>query len=70
MEQIVEESGLQWTIVRPTRLTDGPKTRRYRAGERISTGASPSISHADVADFLLKQLQSTEYIHKTPTLTD
>jgi putative NADH-flavin reductase len=70
MERIVRESSLRWTIVHPTRLTNGPKTGRYRAGERIPTGASPSISHADVADFLLKQLQSAEYVHKTPTVTD
>jgi len=70
MERIVKESGLCWTIVRPTRLTDGPKTGLSRAGERIPVGASPSISHADVADFLLRQLQSTEYVHQTPTVTD
>ncbi len=33
MEEIVQNSGLDWTIVRPPRLTDGPRTGKYRQRE-------------------------------------
>ncbi len=69
MERIVKESGIKWTIVRPTRLTNAPATGRYRAGEHIRLGLSPSISRSDVADFLIKQIESQEYLNKKPTVT-
>ncbi len=36
MEPEVKASGLEWTILRPTRLTNGPLTGRYT----VSAGAS------------------------------
>ena len=49
--------GLDWTIVRPPRLTNGPKTGVYQHGETIhATQVVPRISRADVADFVLTQL--------------
>jgi uncharacterized protein YbjT (DUF2867 family) len=59
METFVRHSALAWMIVRPTRLTDGPATGHYRTGERLPLGLSPSISRADVADFLLEQVTRT-----------
>jgi putative NADH-flavin reductase len=57
METIVQKSGLDWTIVRPPRLTDRPPTGKYR----VSAGHLPrfglSISRADVADFMLRTVQ-------------
>jgi putative NADH-flavin reductase len=66
-EAIVKQSSLDWTIVRPPHLTDGPHTGAYRHGfpttERRITG---KISRADVADFMLKQLTDDTYLHQTP----
>jgi putative NADH-flavin reductase len=67
-EEIIRHSGLDWTILRPTRLTDGPLTGKYRVGH-ISVGLSPQISRADVADFALKQLADTTYLHQAPTIS-
>jgi putative NADH-flavin reductase len=54
-EAIVRESGLDWTIVRPPRLTNGPRTGAYRAGEHIEARATvPAISRADVAHFMFQ----------------
>src|SRR5690348_15673579 len=33
MEDVIEKSALDWTIVRPPRLTDKPRTGKYRAQE-------------------------------------
>jgi uncharacterized protein YbjT (DUF2867 family) len=51
-EKLIKESGLNWTIVRPARLTNGPKTGECRSGENIYIHPFSSISRADVADFL------------------
>lgn len=66
-EQAVRESGLDYTIVRPTRLTMGPGTGRYTA--RVGSGPVPSpIARADVAQFILDALRTREYVGKTISL--
>jgi putative NADH-flavin reductase len=43
-------------------LTNGPRTGHYRTGELLELrGVLPSISRADVADFVLTQIDSTAY---------
>jgi putative NADH-flavin reductase len=63
-EQAILTSDLDWTIVYPVGLTDGPRTGRYRIGERLSLRGSPRISRADVADLLLRQVEDRSYIRK------
>jgi putative NADH-flavin reductase len=66
-EAVVKESTLDWTIVRPPHLKDGPRTGTYRHGfPTTDTGIQGKISRADVADFMLKQLAETTYLHQTP----
>lgn len=67
-EAIVKASGLDWTIVRPGGLTDGPATGKYRAGldPKIVAG---QVSRADVAAFVLQQLTDDTYLHKAPAIT-
>jgi putative NADH-flavin reductase len=66
-EQLVKSSGLDWTIIRPSGLTDGPPTGVYRAGTDPVEGRQ--ISRADVAAFALAELGSGQYLHKTPAIT-
>lgn len=68
-EAILKASGLNWTIVHPTRLTDGPRTGTYRVGERVPLEGSPSISRADVAEFLIQQVDDPTYMRKTVLVT-
>jgi len=58
METIVQKSGLDWTIVRPPRLTDKPPTGKYRVSEGHLPRFGLSISRADVADFMLRTAQN------------
>jgi putative NADH-flavin reductase len=67
-EEFVRQSGLEWIIVRPSRLTDTPRTGVYRVGEHLSISPGAHIARADVADFMLKQVCHDTYIHKTPRL--
>jgi len=70
-EDHVRASGLNWTIVRPAAFTDGAQTGTYQHGfaGTSSTGLSLKISRADVADFILKQLNSDTYLHRCPGLS-
>ena len=64
-EEILRRSGLDWTLVYPVTLTNGPATRRYRMGERLDAlHGFPRISRADVADFILTQIEDTTYVKK------
>ena len=68
-ERIVRRSKLDWVIVRPVILTDGPKTNAYRALVDPRGWTCGFISRADVADFLVKQIDDGTFLHKTPVLT-
>ncbi|MCX7784583.1 MAG: SDR family oxidoreductase [Meiothermus sp.] len=59
-EQTLMKSGLDWTIARPTGLTNDAQTGQYKIG---SSGRG-RISRADVADFILKALRDSNYIGK------
>jgi putative NADH-flavin reductase len=68
-EKIVRESGLDWVIVRPGFLTDGPRTGKYRALTNLEGVKAGKISRADVADFIVKEAAEMKFLGKTPLLT-
>ena len=68
-ERIVRRSKLDWVVVRPEILTDGPKTNTYRALVDPRDWTCGFISRADVADFVVKQIDDDAFLHKTPVLT-
>ena len=67
-ERIIRESDLEWIIVRPMILTNGPWTNDYRTGEDLKPGRRPYISRADVADFLMRQLTDDAFVRRTPAI--
>ena len=68
-ETTVKASGLDWTIIRPSGLTDTPRTGIYFVGENILAKTS-TIARADVADLILKELDQNSYISKAITITN
>lgn len=68
-ERIVQESGLDWVIVRPVILTNGPFTGTYRVLGDPRDWRCGFIARADVADFLVKQIGDDAYLRRTPVLT-
>ncbi|MGW6648106.1 NAD(P)-dependent oxidoreductase [Streptomyces iakyrus] len=66
----VRSSGLDWTVVYPTRLTDGPAQGTYSAGDRRPMKGNPTISRADVAAFMHQAVHGSEWIHRSPVITD
>jgi uncharacterized protein YbjT (DUF2867 family) len=68
MERLIGESDLVWTIVRPGRLTDGPRTGLYRANERFVPERGREISRADVADFMVRVVVDERALRKIVAL--
>jgi putative NADH-flavin reductase len=69
-EQTIRRSGLQWIVVRPVILTNGPKTGAYRALSDPRDWTCGFISRADVADFLVKQIEDDRFLGTTPVLSN
>jgi putative NADH-flavin reductase len=65
MEDILRNSDLDWTVVRPVRLTSKPVTGKYRIalGQNVRHGLF--ISRADVAQYMLRALDQPETIGQT-----
>jgi len=62
MEDILRDSSLDWTVVRPPRLTDKPLTRTYRIAYGQNLRGGLSISRAEVAHLMLRVLEQAETI--------
>jgi putative NADH-flavin reductase len=67
-EWIIRSSGLDWTIVRPGLLADGPATGQYRVLTAPNDWRFGTISRADVADFLVRQIDDRSLMGTTPLL--
>lgn len=66
-EAVVRQSSLDWTIVRPPHLKDGPRTGEYQHGfPPTHRKIKGQVSRADVADFMLRQLTESTYLRQSP----
>ena len=68
-EAVLVRSSLEWTLVYPTTLTNGPGTGRWRADERLALRGLPRISRADLAAFLLAQVEDRSFVRKGVLVT-
>ena len=62
MEQTITSNGLDWTIVRPPRLTNQPRTGMYRVREGHLPSFGFTISRADVADYMIGAVERRKSI--------
>lgn len=65
--ELIRATDLDWMIVRPPRLTNGPHTGAYQTGY-LQMGPTASISRADVADFMLHCATSGDFVREEPML--
>lgn len=63
--RVLEESDLDWTVVRGPVLTEGPRTGTYRVGW-VGVNAGMRIGRADLADFVLGQIDDRRFVHELP----
>lgn len=69
-ERVIAASQVEWIIVRPAVLTNGPRTGKYKSW--VGVPEQPirrKVSRADTADFMLGQLADHRYLRKTPGLS-
>lgn len=64
----VRKSDLDWTIVRLPMLNNGPKSGKVKAGYMGRGEVGTRISRADIADFMLKQVQDKKYLRQAPLI--
>lgn len=67
-ERLIKRSSLEWTIARPGLLTDGRRTGRPKILADPSQWRNGMIARADVADFLVRQIDDRTYLRKAPVL--
>ncbi|MBD3343947.1 MAG: NAD(P)H-binding protein [Chitinivibrionales bacterium] len=66
--EVIRSSGVEWTIVRAPMLQDGPHTGKYRVGF-VGRNSGTKISRADVADFMLKEIEKPEHSGTMPMVS-
>ncbi len=67
--KVLEESNLDWMIVRGPRLTNDAAQGSYKEGW-VGVNASTKLTRADLADFILKQIESTKYNKQMPFVSN
>ncbi|NUW43922.1 NAD(P)-dependent oxidoreductase [Nonomuraea rhodomycinica] len=70
MEELVRASGLDWTIVRPPQLTEGPRTGAYRSAVDRNVRGGVRVSRADLADCVLRCLDERGPLHAALAIGD
>jgi len=65
--RVIADSGVDWTLVRATMLTDGPRTGNYKVG-RLARGMPLRVSRADVAEFMLSCAIEGRFIRERPAI--
>jgi putative NADH-flavin reductase len=65
MEEVLRDSGLDWTVVRPPRLNNKPLTGHYRTAYARNVRGGTVVSRADVAHLMLRVLGEPESVKLT-----
>jgi putative NADH-flavin reductase len=68
MERLLAESPIDWTVFRPARLTNGPKTSHYRTAIGRPLGHAWSISRANLAEAMLAAVNDPATYHRAVTI--
>ena len=64
MEDVLRDSDLDWTVIRPPRLNDKPVTGRYRTAYGRNLRGGMLVSRADVAHLMLRVLDEPESVRQ------
>jgi len=68
--RLVRESDTDWTIVRVSMLNNNPGTGKIRAGYLGKKQVGTNLSRADLAAFLLRQVEDTTWLRKAPVISN
>lgn len=70
MEDLLRDSGLDWTAVRPPRLTGKPLSGAYRTAHGQNLRGGVTVSRADVAHFMLGALEDPGTVGQAVGIAD
>lgn len=68
MVRYIMQTDLDWTIPRAPRMIDGEHKQQYRIGY-LGNDAGTTISFADMADFIVHEIDRSEYQHRAPVIS-
>lgn len=68
-ETVVRECGLDWVLLRPSVLNNKPARGAVRALTDLTNFHGGAIARADVATFVLDQVQTDSWLHRAPLIT-
>ncbi len=63
-ERVVRGSKLDWTLVKPPRLTESSEVTPARAATDLAVGLRSRMSRASLAAFLLQEIQERRYVQQ------
>ncbi|WP_130011785.1 NAD(P)-dependent oxidoreductase [Serinicoccus sediminis] len=66
---LTSHDDLDWTVVRAPRLLDGDPTGRARTFPGVGRGSSTSVRRADLARWLLEEVERPAWVHQHPVVT-
>ena len=66
--ELLRNSGLKWSIVRGPRLTNDPKVGKYRVGW-VGVNGSSKVGRADLADFIVTQIEDDSFAYQMPFIS-
>ncbi|MFC4591781.1 NAD(P)-dependent oxidoreductase [Sphaerisporangium corydalis] len=69
MEALIRPSATEWTLVRAPILTDGRRTGDYRTGTDLRLTFTSHVSRADIAEFMLSELEERAYLRQGVSIT-
>lgn len=70
-EEVIRNSGLDYTIIRPSAFTDSAPTKSYKVGFNGSAkGLALKISRAVVAGFMIEQINTREWLRKAVSISN
>lgn len=69
MESLVRASATDWTLVRPSALTNGQATARFRSGTALRPALTGHLARADLAAFLLDAAERGAYLRQAPVVS-
>jgi hypothetical protein len=62
-------SPLEWTVVRVPRLTDGDARGTVRTADRVGGGTGATLGRADLARFLLDEVEQGTWMRRAPVVS-
>ena len=66
--RVIQDSDLDWVIIRAPVLNEGEKKGEYRVGY-VGKESGTRLSRADLAGFMLEQTMDDTYLHQAPMVS-